>query len=104
LAFLLILAGGLEVILEFGSVTFLVVSLLMAFANYRIRDLTKSSTFVTLLSFLGLLAGTCLILYYEYHNQPRQLVFILALYTVLAICSWLFSRNHGHRKGNTPSS
>jgi amino acid transporter len=101
MAFLLILAGGLEVILEFGSVTFLVVSLLMAFANYRIRDLTHSSTFVTLLSFLGLLAGTVLILYYEYNNQPRQLIFILALYTVLAISSWLFSRNNAkHVSGN----
>jgi amino acid transporter len=101
MAFLLILAGGLEVILEFGSVTFLVVSLLMAFANYRIRDLTHSSTFVTLLSFLGLLAGTVLILYYEYNNQSRQLVFILILYTLLALSSWLFSRNKSpHGKAN----
>lgn len=93
MAFLLILAGSLQVILEFGSVTFLVVSLLMAFANFRIRDLTDSSTVVTLLSFAGLLVGTVLILYYEYTSQPEQLVFIILLYTILTIGAWLFSKS-----------
>jgi amino acid transporter len=97
LAFLLVLVGSLEVILEFGSVTFLIVSLLMAFANYKIRHLTNSSTLVTIISFLGLLAGTGLILYYEYNNQPEQLGFILTLYAILTICSWLFSRSHAHQ-------
>ena len=95
-AFLLVLAGSLEVILEFGSVTFLLVSLLMAFANYKIRDLTNSSLFITVVSFLGLLTGTALILYYEYSNQPQQLLFIIVLYTLLTIASWLFSRVVSH--------
>jgi amino acid transporter len=97
LAFLLVIVGSLEVILEFGSVTFLIVSLLMAFANYKIRYLTNSSTLVTIISFLGLLAGTGLILYYEYNNQPEQLVFILMLYTILTVSSYLFSRSHAHQ-------
>ena len=92
LAFLLVLAGSLEVILEFGSVTFLLVSLLMAYANYRIRDLTKSLLSITIISFFGLLMGTVLILYYEFNNQPQQLLFILGLYSLLTIASWLFSR------------
>jgi len=92
LAFLLVLAGSLQVILEFGSVTFLLVSLLMAFANFKIRHLTDSSTVITVLSFLGLLCGTVLILYYEYKNQPEQLLFILGLYALLTTGSWLYSR------------
>jgi amino acid transporter len=100
LAFLLVLAGSLEVILEFGSVTFLLVSLLMAYANYKIRDLTKSSLIITIVSFLGLLSGTVLILYYEFTNQPEQLVFILGIYTLLTIGSWLFSRNKYHQLGS----
>lgn len=83
LAFLLVLTGSLEVILEFGSVTFLLVSLLMAFANYKIRDLTGSSTSITVVSFIGLLCGTILILYYELNNQPQQMFFILGLYALL---------------------
>ncbi|TXS93072.1 amino acid permease [Parahaliea maris] len=92
LAFLLVFAGSLQVILEFGSVTFLLVSLLMAFANFRIRHLTDSSTLVTLLSCAGLLAGTGFILYYEFANQPEQLVFIVAIYVVLTLGSWIYSR------------
>jgi amino acid transporter len=99
LAFLLVLAGSLEVILEFGSVTFLLVSLLMAYANYQIRDLTGSSTFITVLSFLALLCGAVLILYYEINNQPQQLVFILGLYAMLTAGSWLFSRGKNNKVG-----
>jgi len=93
LAFLLVLAGSLEVILEFGSITFLLVSLLMAYANFKIRDLTNSSLFITTVSFIGLLIGTVLILYYEFNNQPQQLKYIVGLYILLTIGSWLFSRS-----------
>jgi len=100
LAFLLVLTGSLKVILEFGSVTFLLVSLLMAYANYKIRDLTKSSLFITTISFIGLLIGTILILYYEFSNQPQQLLFIVSIYTLLTIGSWFFSRNKRCKVGN----
>ncbi|ORU93863.1 MAG: hypothetical protein A6F70_06780 [Cycloclasticus sp. symbiont of Bathymodiolus heckerae] len=100
LAFILVLVGSLEMILEFGSITFLLVSLLMAYANYKIRDLTNSSLFITLVSFVGLLIGTVLVLYYEFNNQPQQLLFIVGLYIILTIGSWLFSRNRCLQAGN----
>lgn len=100
LAFLLVLTGGLEVILEFGSITFLLVSLLMAFANYQIRKATNSSAFITVLSFLGLLSGTALILYYEFNNQPRQLLFIVGIYVLLTAGSWLYARGKNHEIGS----
>lgn len=99
LAFLLVMAGTLEVILEFGSVTFLLVSLMMAFANFRVRHLTDSSTLMTAIALLGLMTGTVLILYYEYSHQPEQLVFILSLYTALTAAAWLFSRGRAQYKG-----
>jgi amino acid transporter len=92
-AFSLIIAGNLQVILEFGSVTFLLVSLLMAFANFRIRDKTGSSIMLTLASLAGLLIGTILILSYEFNNQPRQLLFIVVIYAILTLGSWLYSRS-----------
>ncbi len=93
LAFCLILAGSLQLILEFGSVTFLLVSLLMAYANFKIRDLTNSSAVLTILSLVGLSMGTVLILYYEITTQIEQMLFIAGIYALLTLGSWLFSRN-----------
>jgi len=95
-AFLLVIMGGLELILEFGSVTFLLVSLLMACANYKIRNLTNSSSILTILAIFGLMSGTILIFYYELNNQPRQMFFIGGLYMLLAVGAWLYSRGKVH--------
>ena len=84
-ATLLILVGGLRLILEFGSITFLLVSLLMAIANFKIRKKTNSSTLFTIIAILGLLTGVTLILFYEFKTQPDQLFFIAGLYAVLSI-------------------
>lgn len=92
LAFCMVLAGSLQVILEFGSITFLLVSLLMAYANYKIRHLTDSSTTLTILSLFGLMMGTVLILYYEVSTQVQQIVFIGVIYVLLTFGSWLYSR------------
>jgi len=92
LAFSLILIGDLQMILEFGSVTFLIVSVLMAFANHKIRHKTNSSPVVTTLSILSLVSGTCLILFYDIQNQIEQLYFIVGIYCVLTICAYIFSR------------
>jgi len=100
LAFLLVLTGSLELILEFGSVTFLLVSLLMAYANYRIRDLTSSSSFLTMLAIFSLLSGTVLIFYYEFSNQIQQMFFIGGIYTLLTLGSWSFSRSNAHQHSN----
>ena len=91
-AFSLILAGDLEVILEFGSVTFLLVSLLMSLANIKIRVKTESSLVVSWLSAIGLGMGALLILYYEATTQPEQLLFIALLYLVITVAAWLYSR------------
>ena len=92
LAFCMILAGSLQVILEFGSITFLLVSLLMAFANFKIRHLTDSSASITIISLVGLLTGTVLILYYEFSSHIEQLLFIGILYILLVTGSWLYSK------------
>ena len=90
--FCLILAGDLKVILEFGSVTFLLVSMLMAFANFKIYKLTKSSLTLTIIAIVGLAFGTILIIYYEITTQIEQLYFIAGLYVLLTLGAWLFSK------------
>jgi amino acid transporter len=87
-ATLLILLGGLQLILEFGSITFLLVSLLMAVANFKIREKTNSSTLFTLVAIFGLLLGTIFILYYEFQTKPEQLIFIVGLYALLSVAAW----------------
>jgi len=95
IASLLIVVGGLRLILEFGSITFLLVSLLMSIANFKIRHKTRSSICITILSIVGLFMGTVLILYYEFINQPWQLFFIGLLYAVLSLGAWGYSYFRG---------
>jgi len=90
IASILIIVGGLRLILEFGSITFLLVSLLMSIANFKIRKETKSSSLISLLSIAGLSLGTSLILYYEYKNSQEQLFFIAGLYFLLTFSAWAY--------------
>ena len=96
-AFGLVLLGNLRMIVEFGSITFLVVSLLMSFANFRIRRATGSSTTMTVLAMLALSMGAILIFYYEATTEPEQMLFIAALYVLLTLGSWVYSVRHGAR-------
>ena len=99
-AFMLILAGSLRVILEFGSVTFLLVSLLMAYANFRIRKLTGSSTLITVAAIAGLSVGMAIIFFYEARYQPAQLFFLVGLYVLLSLGSWAFSKKRPRQTGS----
>jgi amino acid transporter len=91
LAFVLILVGGLQVILEFGSITFIIVSFLMAYANYVKRKETKTKILPAIVAMFGLGCGGLLIFYFEYTETPMQLIYILLLYVVLIILSFLYS-------------
>ncbi len=91
-ATVLILVGGLRLILEFGSITFLLVSLLMAIANFKIRKKTNSSTLFTIIAIFGLLIGVTFILFYEFKTQANQLFFIAGLYAVLSIGAWSYAK------------
>ncbi len=92
LALILILVGNLKVILEFGSVTFLLVSFLMAYANFKIYKKTNSSLLITITAMIGLAIGTILIVYDEYITQVEQLYFIGGLYFILTISAFIYSK------------
>ena len=89
---LLILVGGLELILEFGSITFLLVSLLMAVANLKMRKQTKSSPVLTILAIIVMTIAGILILYYEFKNALTQMLFIIGLYVLLTIGAFVFAK------------
>ncbi len=90
-AFLLILLGSLQVILEFGSVTFLLVSLLIAYTNHKMRHETGSSSLLTYTAMIGLAGGTGFIIYHEAIHQPLQLLFIALLYLALTIGALIYA-------------
>jgi len=92
MACVLILVGGLELILEFGSITFLLVSFLMAIANFKLRSKTQSSIWITASAIVGLFTGGVFILYYELTHQWTQMVAIVTLYLILGIGAYIFSR------------
>ncbi|MCB9240924.1 MAG: amino acid permease [Flavobacteriales bacterium] len=101
LAFVLILSGGLQLILEFGSITFILVSFLMAYSNFKVRKQTHTSSVVAIVSMLGLFVAGVLILYLEYTKEMDQLYAIGAVYAVLILGAWLYSRkNKPHEPGN----
>lgn len=105
MASILVVIGGLELILEFGSITFLLVSLLMAVANYKIRGKTNSSKFLTALSIIGLGVGGILILYYEFTTKWVQMIAIIILYIILAFAAWIYSnkQEENNEKGRNKS-
>jgi amino acid transporter len=94
----LILIGGLELILEFGSITFLLVSLLISIANFKLRKETKSSSVAAVLA-IGLLSVGCiLILYYEFTTAFNQMLFIIALYILLTGIAFLYARKNDKKE------
>lgn len=96
LAFLLILVGGLQAILEFGSVTFIIVSFLMALANFKKRSETDSSLLLTLVAMISLFAAAVLIFVFEFIHAPKQLVSILVIYGILIVGALIRSRLQPH--------
>ncbi len=92
MAAILIIAGGLRLLVEFGSITFLVVSLLMAVINHNIRQKTNSSSLITIMAIIGLGMGGVLILYYEFTHKWEQMISILIVYGILSIGAYIYSK------------
>ncbi|WP_440069551.1 APC family permease [Tenacibaculum discolor] len=91
-AYILLATGGLQVILEFGSITFIIVSMLMAYTNYRKRVETNSSLIITATSFLGLLLAGLLIIYFEFTENKEQFIYIIIIYILLGIGAFFYSK------------
>jgi uncharacterized membrane protein YczE len=92
--------GGLELILEFGSITFMMVSLLMAIANFKIRKKTKSSTVLTALAIMALCGGSGTILYYEFTNELKQMLAIIAIYVILGAGAFIYAKRREKEQAN----
>jgi len=92
LAFVLLATGGLQVILEFGSITFIIVSLIMAYTNYKKRIETNSSLVITIAALVGLLIAGLLIIYFEFTENKEQFLYIIIIYILLGIGAFFYSK------------
>lgn len=93
LSYIFIMSGQLQSIVEFGSVTFIIVSFLMAFTNYKIRHKTKTNGIVAIGAMLFLAIAAALILYFNSIHDIGQLIRILVVYSILAVFAKIYSRN-----------
>jgi len=97
-AYSLVLIGTLESILKFGSITFLLVSFLMAYTNFKISDKTKSNGPMTLIAMFSLAIAGGLILYYELITNIIGMIFILIIYILLALGALIYSIIRARKK------
>ena len=105
LAWLLVLSDKLELIIEFGSLTFICVSLLMAIANFRVRKHTGTSVPAALLAIVSLAAAGACIVGWQAVEQPVHLAVTLCVAVALgAGASWFAARKIRRRAGSHTDS
>ena len=96
LASLFVLFGALESIVAFSSITFLLVSLAVAVANFILRERTGASAAVVIASILLMGATVGLMLWYLWHEDPETLADIGLIYLLIAMVFLIFRRTKRH--------
>jgi len=92
LALIMVLLGGLEELLEFSSITFILVSLLMAYANFVKRKETGTHAALAIGAVVLLAIGMLAILRYQWLFHIRALVVTFGLYAALGIGAAIYAR------------
>lgn len=86
-----IFLGGLEEILEFSSITFIFVSLLMALANFVKRRETRTHPLLALGSMVILGLAAVAIVIYQWQTNRRALAVTVGLYVIAFSAASVFS-------------
>jgi len=91
-AFCMVIVGGLEELLEFSIITFIIVSLVMAYANFVKREQTGThpALAIAVMAFLGM--GMFAILAYQWLFHAKALWVTLGIYVVLGIGAATYAR------------
>lgn len=91
-ALLMVIFGGLEELLEFSSITFIIVSLLMAYANFVKREQTGTHPILAVGTIALLAIGMFAILRYQWLYHIKALAVTLVIYTTLGIGAASYAR------------
>jgi len=92
LGVLFTLAGGLEIIAAFSSLTFLMVSIGVSAANFRLRACTSSRTSLVVLGLALMTITVTLLLIYLWQSSRETLVWIGVIYAAVIAAELLFSK------------
>ncbi len=77
--------GGLELIASFSSLTFLIVSLAVNIANYKLREMTKANPYYIILGICLVLFTIGTLLFYLAMHSPQELAWILSIYIIIIL-------------------
>ena len=86
------LLGGLEIIASFSSMTFLLVSIAVSVANWRLRDKTRARVPIILAGIALMTITVSLLLVHLATERPITLIQLLALYLLAGLPAWYFAR------------
>ena len=89
------LAGSLEVIASFSSLTFLAVSLVVSVANLRLVERTGARKPIVITGMALMATTITVLLWYLATNQPGDLAFVALLYIAAFVAQQLFARRTG---------
>ena len=92
LALLFTLAGGLETIAAFSSMTFLLVSIGVSLANLKLKEKTASKVSLVIMGLILMGATVCTLVIYLWRTQRETLIWIGAFYVIVIIVELLFSK------------
>ena len=82
--------GGLETIATFSSMTFLLVSITVSVANYRLRSITKSRIEIVLLGIGLMLATVVLLLGHLWSHERPTLYWLVGFFLAIAVVEMFF--------------
>ena len=94
------LAGSLEVIASFSSLTFLIVSLVVSVANMRLQKRTGAKKWIVTTGITLMAATITLLVWYLATNQPGDLAFVALFYLAAFGAQRAFAR-HMRSKGRS---
>ncbi|RMD62012.1 MAG: amino acid permease [Alphaproteobacteria bacterium] len=92
------LAGGLEVIAAFSSMTFLLVSIGVSIANFRLRARTQSRAGLIVLGLVLMVVTVLLLIVHLWQSSPAALVWIAVIYGAVVMMELLFSKRAPMRR------
>ena len=86
------LLGGLEIIASFSSMTFLLVSIAVSVANWRLHDRTGARASIIFAGIALMTITVALLLLHLATEKPLTLIQLLAIYLLAGLPAWYFAR------------
>lgn len=91
--------GSLELIASFSSLTFLLVSLAVNIANYKLRSKTKANPYYVILGILLLLFTIGTLVFYLLTHSPEELLWIMSVYFIIILLEFSSKHFYNYYKG-----